>query len=427
MTFNHEAVAALPVSGAADKAALRALNTRRAIYVLSGSESATDFVAVDPATGVVPLRISQNNIEFLYDSTDTTTVHDGVTCLVTSDGKRYKSGTIAPPNSVLDKDTVAQPGSPSVGDRYIVPAAATGAAWSGQDGKIAIYTAAGWKFAVSPIGRFIYVEDETAYYHRNASGVWTAGVGSLPLAANSVKITNVLGTNASYVIKVENQTTNAPPGSPVAPVAYVIGPSPTGAWAGNAGKLAVCLVNGAFTIITPVAGDVVYDKARNASFQFNGTAWVAANGVFIDTKRVESVIWSSTVTVIPFDNTIPQITEGDQLITTTYTPKSITNKLRVRFEVNCCSNTAASSAIVALFLNSNSNAIRAATRYFNASDQMATLSFTHEFVPGTTSQITLSVRGGLTGSGRIFFNGNTANQLFGGVNVMSLTIDEIIA
>lgn len=287
MSFSHESVAALPVATDADKAAIRAMCTRRFAYALTASESATDFVAVDPATGVVPLYLIQNSTLFAYDSTDSTTAHDGATCLVSSDGKRFKSDTIAPPYSVLDKDTIAQPVSPapSVGDRYLIPTSATGTDWAGQDGKIGIYTAAGWRFAISPVGRFLYVEDETAFYHRNTSGAWTAGVGSITHAANSISITHILGAKASFVVKVENQTTNAPPATPVAPVAYIIGPSPTGAWSGNAGKLAICLIDGVFTIITPDTGDTVYDKSIAQNYRFNGSAWVLSAGSVISFFR----------------------------------------------------------------------------------------------------------------------------------------------
>jgi hypothetical protein len=49
--------------------------------------------------------------------------------------------------SVLSATTTAPPGSPAAGDRYIVPASATGA-WSGQDGKIAQWDAgaSAWNF-----------------------------------------------------------------------------------------------------------------------------------------------------------------------------------------------------------------------------------------------------------------------------------------
>lgn len=286
MTFAHEAVAALPSGANADAAAIRAMCERRYVYALDASEDSRNFVAVDPVSGVLPFYLKQNNVDFQYDATDSITTHDGVTCLVTSEGKRYKSGTIAPPYSVLSRSTSAQPVSPSAGDAYIVPTAATGTAWSGQDGKIAMYGPRGWQFAVSPIGREIYVRDVDAYYHRNDSGVWTAGVGTLTLGANSVPITAVIGAKASFIVKVENQTTNAPPGSPSVGAAYIIGSSPTGTWSGNAGKMAVCLSTGVFTIIAPDTGDQVYDKALNSNYRYTGSGWVPATGAIVDSSLV---------------------------------------------------------------------------------------------------------------------------------------------
>lgn len=46
---------------------------------------------------------------------------------------------------VLSDDTVDPPASPSEGDRYIIPAGATGD-WSGQDGDVAIYVDGQWVF-----------------------------------------------------------------------------------------------------------------------------------------------------------------------------------------------------------------------------------------------------------------------------------------
>jgi hypothetical protein len=339
MSFNHEAVAALPVATAADKALIRALCTRRFAYSLAAAESAANFVAVDPDTGVIPLNLIQNNILFQYDSTDTTTIADGVTCLVSNDGKRYKSATVTPPYSVLTRATTAQPVSPAVGDTYLIPTAATGAAWAGKDGTIGIFTASGWVFAVSPIGRFLYVKDETAFYHRNAAGNWTAGVGSIALGAGSVSLPNVLGATASYVVKVENQTTNTPPVSPVTPTAYIIGPSPTGSWSGNAGRLAICLVAGAFTIITPVNGDQVYDKAQNNAFTFNGTTWLPATGAllkhdFVEDKTGAGISTSGSTFYVYSNTTAPttsNFTSKDATSTITWTAKKVGAKLRFTY------------------------------------------------------------------------------------------------
>jgi hypothetical protein len=178
--------------------------------------------------------------------------------------------------SVLSKSVAAQPDEPAIGNRYLVPVAATGADWAGKDGRIAIYTAAGWFFATLPVGALLLVEDEDEYYYRNTLGSWVLAIASRP-----VPLTSIIGAGASFIIKVENQTTNAPPASPSAGVAYVIGPSPTGAWAGQAGKLAMCLVGGAFTIISPVAGDQVYDKSLKITATFTGTGWTSSAGIWV--------------------------------------------------------------------------------------------------------------------------------------------------
>ena len=51
--------------------------------------------------------------------------------------------------SVLTRNLTVPPATPSVGDRHIVPAGATGT-WAGQAGKIALYAVTGWEF-VTPL------------------------------------------------------------------------------------------------------------------------------------------------------------------------------------------------------------------------------------------------------------------------------------
>ena len=78
----------------------------------------------------------------------------------------------------------------------------------------------------------------------------------------------------------------APPGSPVAGSLYIVaGPTPTGAWAGQAGKLALWQVGddlvSAWLFITPKEGFRVYVDDENTRYEYNGTAWgaVAGDGV----------------------------------------------------------------------------------------------------------------------------------------------------
>lgn len=68
---------------------------------------------------------------------------------------------------------------------------------------------------------------------------------------------------------------STPPGSPANEALYIVAASPTGAWSGNAGKLAYWLNNvGVWTFITPIAGFIVYVVDEATYYKFNGTAWV---------------------------------------------------------------------------------------------------------------------------------------------------------
>lgn len=361
MTTNNDAIAALPTNGNADKALLRGFLTKRVAYCLDTTEVVTNFVAVDPDTGSIPLYLIQSNILFKYDSTDSTTVNDGVTCLVTSDGKRYKAATITAPYSVLTAATVAQPASSSVGDRYLVPTAATGAQWSGKDGQVAIYTAAGWAFAIIPVGRALYIQDIDARYYRNASGVWTAGVGSVSFASASVPLSAIIGLAASFTLRVENQTTNTPPVSPTVGVSYIIGSIPTGAWAGNVGKVARCEATGVFTIYAPAAGDTVFDKSLSNSVQWNGTAWVSASGAIIGHTEVFSVAGTTTIGGVAGYGYLPSTAPTtanrntrDNACALTYTARK-TGAL-LEFDYRAYSATIGVVTALGLFIDSNTTA-----------------------------------------------------------------------
>lgn len=73
--------------------------------------------------------------------------------------------------SVLSATTVAEPVSPTAGDRYIVPAAATGTNWAGQDGKVAVYDGTAWAFYAPAEGWKGRAED-TGQPWLFTGGVW---------------------------------------------------------------------------------------------------------------------------------------------------------------------------------------------------------------------------------------------------------------
>lgn len=65
----------------------------------------------------------------------------------------------------------------------------------------------------------------------------------------------------------------APPGSPASSACYYVASSPTGAWAGQAGKVA-CYVGSQWVFWAVKTGHRYYNVATTATVTWNGSAWV---------------------------------------------------------------------------------------------------------------------------------------------------------
>ena len=131
---------------------------------------------------------------------------------------------------------------------------------------------------------------------------------------------------------------------------------------------------------------------------------------------------------IPVDNTPPLITEGTEIISASLTPKSATNRIRVRVNGYAGGANNSQEATIAFFKNANAEAIFAQhiKMDLNAQDSMAfTAEF--EFVAGTTSPLTISVRFGKSSTGTWQINGTIIGDLYGGKSALTLILEEIKA
>lgn len=123
-----------------------------------------------------------------------------------------------------------------------------------------------------------------------------------------------------------------------------------------------------------------------------------------------------------FDDTIPQQTEGTEVLTVTITPKSATNLLHIQFR----SFIAGADYIgCALFQDAGANAICA-----QAGDALAgytnMLTLDYMMTAGTTSATTFKIRAGCT-AGTGYINATPAGgALFNGTASCSLIILEIV-
>lgn len=69
---------------------------------------------------------------------------------------------------------------------------------------------------------------------------------------------------------------NAPPGSPAAGARYIIGPSPTGVWAGKANQIAYYF-SGGWRYIVPGNAWFLWVADEGLMYAFNGTSWGVAS------------------------------------------------------------------------------------------------------------------------------------------------------
>lgn len=160
----------------------------------------------------------------------------------------------------------------------------------------------------------------------------------------------------------------------------------------------------------------------------NSTAY--ASTAYVDRVGVQQVVTTSSgavatgTTTIPFDDTIPQNTEGDEYLTRSITPKSATSKLVIEVEL-CASTSVISGVIVALFQDSTANALAARYSYLDTAFGRDTITLRHVMTSGTTSATTFKVRAGMDNAGTLTVNGSNAARIFGGVLASSITIYEI--
>ena len=76
--------------------------------------------------------------------------------------------------AVKDRDLATPPASPVDGDRYIIPAAATGV-WAGRTNQIAVRVASTWEYYTPKVGWLCYIDDEAVLTAYKSTG-WSVGI-----------------------------------------------------------------------------------------------------------------------------------------------------------------------------------------------------------------------------------------------------------
>lgn len=156
-----------------------------------GDDDHTQYILVDGTRAFTgPQSMGSNKITSLADGTA------GSDAVNKSQLDAAVSGLQDFRKSVLDKDLLTPPVSPSTGDRYLIgqPTDTATGAWASNPGEIAEWDGSAWVFEDQPDeGTFVYVEDENQSYIFNnntfASGSWVVFTSTVISAGDGISLT----------------------------------------------------------------------------------------------------------------------------------------------------------------------------------------------------------------------------------------------
>jgi len=153
---------------------------------------------------------------------------------------------------------------------------------------------------------------------------------------------------------------------------------------------------------------------------------VPRTGQIMQTPSASDGATATGSTALPFDNTIPQNTEGDQYLSLTLTPGSALNLLDIEHSGQYEAVGGAAFISVALFQDSTANALAAEAMHHTANAANYRHTLLHRMLTGTASSTTFKIRAGANAN-TVRFNGASGAGLFGGVGYSWLKAQEIFA
>jgi len=130
-------------------------------------------------------------------------------------------------------------------------------------------------------------------------------------------------------------------------------------------------------------------------------------------------------TIIPIDDTIPQITEGNEYLALTITPVNALSTLEIDTTIYV-GRSIVDWLIGALFQDATANALAVAVAYSSTATGVVPLTMKHIMVAGTTVATTFRVRAGGANAGTLTLNGSNGVRHFGGTYASRITIKEYL-
>lgn len=183
----------------------------------------------------------------------------------------------------------------------------------------------------------------------------------------------------------------------------------------------VAAKSGANSDITSLSG------LTTALSKAQGGTGVSTPRIMVQSVTFQTGALATGTTQIPFDNTIPQNTEGDQYMSLSITPTNALSTLEVEVSA-VVSSSVANYIAAALFQDTLLGALTVSVQSTFQAGAPCTLTLNYSQVAGGTSATTFKVRIGCITAGTTTLNGISGGggALFGGTANSKITIKEYL-
>ena len=151
------------------------------------------------------------------------------------------------------------------------------------------------------------------------------------------------------------------------------------------------------------------------------------HGTVIQSSRIQTGAVDSSTSLIPSDDTIPQVGEGFSVLSAiAIVPSSKANLLNIKVVLQVSNTIASNEVITAVFQDGAANAITAAATAIAGGNNMMRLPLDHLMIANTIVSTSFAVRLGGRDAGTTTLNGSSAVRRFGGVCNSSFEVQEVM-
>jgi hypothetical protein len=193
----------------------------------------------------------------------------------------------------------------------------------------------------------------------------------------------------------------------------------------SASAISTLTLNAASASISSIVLASINANSISASVGEFSFVSIGGHGTIAQTVRDTDATYVTSGTSMPVDNSIPQITEGDEVLSVAITPVNASSTLEITAMLNIGASTTMNVGI-ALFVDATAAALHATSQRVEGAVSMSSVPLRHTVSAASTTARTYRIRIGPDAGGNAHLNGDGGGRQFGGVAVSSLTVKEIL-